>query len=823
MGKGFVLFRLGVIAALAGLNAGCGPVVEEGSESVATTQEALVRACGSGAQCSSWVFPSVYADTNGDKHLIYVPDHEGDRIPDFGQVGRRRGAKGLPSEQPGGHPAWAACQGCFPLAPDSTATSTPSDICSNSSFDGGTRIQAALNIAAQEAAESPSIPSVVVFLPRGLYSVKNRLFITNRVVLAGESQNSGGGQPPTTLYICGTDTAEAIKVSAHVPDQGPGSPANFSQACNPQVCQGILAPTPVKVLAGFENSAVGPRRLPMPAGIHSLNVGPNHGLVAGNVVQIFRKQTAAWTSAIGLTTDWPLGTADVKYERTIVRIEPRDDDPLTYRVFFDQPLTNAFETMYDGEQTLVDGRWYTQHTIHKFDAPPTRARDVGLHKMRIVGVQNNCSESTNACESSQDAIRVEWAEDFWIKDVTVQSFWRYGVHLVGSTYGSSGVTHTDASRYGTVELTRVAHWGNGPTGGSRRYGFNVGGELNLITTAEVVDGRHDFLVGGGPNVFLQCTSTTTLNHIATHKDWSHGGLFEGIVVNSPQAEPEAGFIVARHVKDTSPNSLHGWTGANIVTWNSTAAGYKYFNPPTAQSWLIGSSGTYTPPVTSLGESNAHFDFYQAAEHGTAVSLHEVSAGGASLYRTANYLDRGVSNLEHRTYYLGDADNFSAQLSAGDPTFVNPDFAAWVSGPAPAMNWGAVRGMDYTSSGTKTIPFTIRYALGSSESVLHAYLAFRIMRSSGSVNDAITVASDLDGDFSNDAITYLLTGLSEDLTGPKFPGEAFLPANSPVVRVLDLAPLLEPMNETVDGKGELNVNFKERIRVDWAALTLIVSS
>lgn len=33
----------------------------------------------------------------------------------------------------------------------------------------------------------------------------------------------------------------------------------------------------------------------------------------------------------------------------------------------------------------------------------------------------------------------------------------------------------------------------------------------------------------------------------------------------------------------------------------------------------------------------------------------------SLYRTADYLDRRVPNLEHRTYYIGDADSFVPQL------------------------------------------------------------------------------------------------------------------------------------------------------------------
>ena len=35
---------------------------------------------------------------------------------------------------------------------------------------------------------------------------------------------------------------------------------------------------------------------------------------------------------------------------------------------------------------------------------------------------------------------------------------------------------------------------------------------------------------------------------------------------------------------------HGWSGTNMVIWNSTASGYYVHNPPTSQNWLIGSIG-----------------------------------------------------------------------------------------------------------------------------------------------------------------------------------------------------------------------------------------
>jgi hypothetical protein len=338
----------------------------------------------------------------------------------------------------------------------------------------------------------------------------------------------------------------------------------------------------------------------------------------------------------------------------------------------------------------------------------------------------------------------------------------------------------------------------------------------------------------GPNVFLEGTSTDAHADSGTHGLWSTGGLLDGIVLESIHAGGGSG--EGKVLSDLSTGG-HGWTGANMVTWNTSAESYLFYNPPTAQSWLIGSQGDYEEDLT---KQDAHFDYYDPAEHGSPVGpLTTDPTTGSSLYRSAAQLDRTVTNLEHRTYFAGDPDDFTAQIIGGtpqapvpvdDPTWSNPAFRSWVSGAAPNMNWGASRGLDYTASGTKTIPLTFRFDLGPNDTIAHAYLSFRAFRSSVSSSDAITIAgADTEGNgYSDDGQTLSVSSISADMSGPSVPpGESFLPSgNVRVVRVIDLAPILTHMNVKVNAPprvyGELNVNFKERIRADWASLSLVIS-
>jgi hypothetical protein len=117
--------------------------------------------------------------------------------------------------------------------------------------------------------------------------------------------------------------------------------------------------------------------------------------------------------------------------------------------------------------------------------------------------------------------------------------------------------------------------------GGRRYPFSVqGGQLSLFVRCHADEARHAFVFGsrvGGPNVFLDCKSTTDYGSSEPHHRWSVGGLYDN--VNTSLAIQDR-----QHY-----GSGHGWAGANYVAWNCSGR-LIIQAPPTAQNWAIGFVG-----------------------------------------------------------------------------------------------------------------------------------------------------------------------------------------------------------------------------------------
>ena len=110
--------------------------------------------------------------------------------------------------------------------------------------------------------------------------------------------------------------------------------------------------------------------------------------------------------------------------------------------------------------------------------------------------------------------------------------------------------------------------------------------MGFVTNSTSDKGRHDFVNNGaaattGPNVFHNSSPPTRATTSGPHRRWSTGTLFDNITVQGNR-------INVRNRGDFGTS--HGWAGANMVIWNSTAGGYYVQNPPTSQNWLIGSIG-----------------------------------------------------------------------------------------------------------------------------------------------------------------------------------------------------------------------------------------
>jgi hypothetical protein len=288
-------------------------------------------------------------------------------------------------------------------------------------------------------------------------------------------------------------------------------------------------------------------------------------------------------------------------------------------------------------------------------------------------------------------------------------------------------------------------------------------------------------------------------------------------------------LMASNRADTDlRGSQLGWTGANLVIWNSQALGYNFQSPPTAQNWLIGSSGTVDPPIAAYGESPPHFDFRNPAEHGAMADL----GLSPSLFRTANMKWRARPfNTEERHYFVGDPDqpatgDFGTAGDGPDDVYVDPAFDTWTS-----TQYQRSRGKFDEAVTDRNVSFTFRFQLEPGEEVVHAYLTARVERASwiDSGQHHITLAGRNFNQPSGRARYYMKCETGEtpadcvaipgNLTGPEG-----WPTNvtEGMVRVIDLHPHLQFLND-VDSSGfaELNVNLYRRTRVDWASLTLIV--
>jgi len=216
--------------------------------------------------------------------LVYTPDAEGDRIPDFSGVG------------------YGAGQVPIPDVP-TVITLNPAD------GDDTTRIQAAIDAVAAMPMGPDGFRGAVQ-LGSGHYDVFGQIRLdASGIVLRGEGREADG----TVLHARGTDQRPLIAI------EGSGS-------------------------RQYSGSSVGVINKTVPVGMRSFDVTSASGFQVGDTVLVTRPSTGQWIYDIGihlLNNPWTAGSKDQKWERTITRIEGN-------RVFLDKPLTNSLSQQYGG-------------------------------------------------------------------------------------------------------------------------------------------------------------------------------------------------------------------------------------------------------------------------------------------------------------------------------------------------------------------------------------------------------------------------------------------------------------------------------------------
>jgi hypothetical protein len=274
-----------------------------------------------------------------------------------------------------------------------------------------------------------------------------------------------------------------------------------------------------------------------------------------NRLIIHRPSTKEWITQLGTdifgggisALGWKPGDRDLFFDRGITKIEGA-------RITIDAPLTTAIDSNYGG-------------AVITFYHQKERISNSGIENLRCV----SAFDKTNLKDEDHrwNAINIENADDCWVRQITFQHF------------AGSAVSVLETSKRITVEdcisLAPVSE-----IGGQRRYTFLTTGQQTLFQRCYAEYGYHDFAVGfcaPGPNAFVQCESVLPYSFSGTIDSWASGVLFDVVNVDGN---------ALRFGNRWQDANGAGWSAANSVFWNCSAARIDCYKPPTAQNWAFGS-------------------------------------------------------------------------------------------------------------------------------------------------------------------------------------------------------------------------------------------
>ena len=265
----------------------------------------------------------------------------------------------------------------------------------------------------------------------------------------------------------------------------------------------------------------------------------------GDRVIVRRPGTARWNRLLGSGGQRP-GNNDILYDRTVLSV-----DGNTVRL--DAPLYNAIEKKWTTGQ-VIPYRW------------EGRISDVGVEFLTC----ESAYDASNPKDENHSWIAVSFqdVENGWVRQV---SFRHFAASAVFVQERASKITVEDC--ISTDPVSEI--------GGFRRYTFYTLGQQTLFQRCHSKGGNHDFIVGAtapGPNVFVQCFSSLPYGFSGALEGWATGVLFDDAYVD--------GHALSYRNRERDGGGA-GWTAANSLFWNCSAARIENYRPPTAQNWAIG--------------------------------------------------------------------------------------------------------------------------------------------------------------------------------------------------------------------------------------------
>lgn len=387
----------------------------------------------------------------------------------------------------------------------------------------------------------------------------------------------------------------------------------------------------------------------VPVNSITLEVNNSSSFKVGDQVIIHRPSTKEWIDKIGTYTfggglsslGWKPGQRDIYWDRKIVAVKAG-------LLTLDAPLTTALDKKY-GQATVAKYTW------------SGRISNSGIENLNLVSDYNKANLKDE--DHRWTAISIENAEDIWVRQMVFKHFAGSAVFVQSSV---KKVTIEDCKSLAPVS----------EIGGERRNTFYTKGQQTLFQRLFSEHGYHDFAVGfmaAGPNAFVQCQASLPYSFSGTTDSWASGVLFDNIKIDGHALQ------FANRGQD---GQGAGWTAANSVFWQCSAAKVSCYQPPTAQNWAYG--------IWAQFEGDGYWDM--SNEHIKPRSLYY-----------AQLTDRLGENVQNRTFLLPAESEASSSpsiataleltLLAAKPAPLLTDFIDQASSRTP---------LDINASGVKVI-------------------------------------------------------------------------------------------------------------------------
>ncbi|HEU4903985.1 MAG TPA: DUF6298 domain-containing protein, partial [Flavisolibacter sp.] len=275
----------------------------------------------------------------------------------------------------------------------------------------------------------------------------------------------------------------------------------------------------------------------------------------GDNIVLHRPSTVNWIATLGTASfgggvsalGWKPGERDLFFERKITGIDHKT-------LAIDVPLTTAIDTTYGGG-TVSKLSW------------PGRIEKLGVENLLLQSVYDKRNLKDEAHRWM--AITMENVSDAWVRRVIFRHFAGSAVAVLAS---AKKVTVEDCKSLAPVS----------EIGGQRRYTFFTAGQQTLIQRCYAENGYHDYAVGfcaPGPNAFVQCQSDRPYSFSGAIDSWASGVLFDIVNVDGN---------ALRFDNRGQDGQGAGWSAANSVFWQCTAARIDCEKPPTANNYSFGS-------------------------------------------------------------------------------------------------------------------------------------------------------------------------------------------------------------------------------------------